>query len=340
MGDKISTEIEVRYCDYDSYDIESTTISATIERDGDTVIIEAPGIKPRFSYNADDPDAPLILTVGELHNEVAIYRDSTSHADVDTDAGTVDVTQLNHDGMYVEKLYTPALADLLAEMEAEARDDYLMEYGIETVAKSGVIIPDVDLMVKCAQAAYPSSKTGRNSRPVEKLVVCPVNSVGWFDTLGTWGAWLIAGYEAGKRYESCAREFTTGFGSSVDNDELLFAPEGYAEGDRLTFFEWVDEWYLIDPREVSEIARKRIDEKKERREREAVIEEHPELRGLSFDPTDAREGFEEAAKTGTPVTVAHGGSDCNDPSIECSWDNISYRAMPNGKIERERIHTY
>lgn len=74
--------------------------------------------------------------------------------------------------------------------------------------------------------------------------------------------------------------------------------------------------------------------------REALIEDHPELHGVTFDPDEIESGFEEAAETGESVTVARGGSNCNDQSLECSWDNIAYRATPDGEITRERIHTY
>ena len=74
--------------------------------------------------------------------------------------------------------------------------------------------------------------------------------------------------------------------------------------------------------------------------REEMLERFPRLRRTGADPETVMEGAEQAAEEDTDVVVAHGGGECSDPSLECSWDNISYIVTPEGEIETSRTHTY
>jgi Zn ribbon nucleic-acid-binding protein len=55
----------------------------------------------------------------------------------------------------------------------------------------------------------------------------------------------------------------------------------------------------------------------------------------------ARENiFAEAARNGQPVVLDEYSDDCNDPREECSLDNVTIYAMPNGTTKTVRSHTY
>ena len=50
--------------------------------------------------------------------------------------------------------------------------------------------------------------------------------------------------------------------------------------------------------------------------------------------------FENARKTGKPQAFASWMADCNDPHEECSQDNITLWAMPDGTKKQTRQHTW
>ena len=86
------------------------------------------------------------------------------------------------------------------------------------------------------------------------------------------------------------------------------------------------------------------DEREARREREAdreaLVDEHPELRGLSFDTEEARAAFDEAVETGESAVIATTSTECNGEVRECSTDRLVHRATPDGGVETERTHTH
>ncbi len=50
--------------------------------------------------------------------------------------------------------------------------------------------------------------------------------------------------------------------------------------------------------------------------------------------------FDQAARTGQPVILDQYTDDCNDPREECSLDEITVYAMPNGQQKTVRSHTW
>lgn len=52
------------------------------------------------------------------------------------------------------------------------------------------------------------------------------------------------------------------------------------------------------------------------------------------------EKFAEAKRTNKPVVLEQWSEECNDPSEECSTDNITIYAMPDGTTKKTRSHTW
>jgi len=50
--------------------------------------------------------------------------------------------------------------------------------------------------------------------------------------------------------------------------------------------------------------------------------------------------FAQARETGQPVVLRSYSDDCDDPNEECSLDNVTEYAMPDGKIKTVRSHTW
>jgi len=50
--------------------------------------------------------------------------------------------------------------------------------------------------------------------------------------------------------------------------------------------------------------------------------------------------FDEAARTGRQVVLEQYTADCNDPNEECSLDNVTVYAMPDGSTKEYRSHTW
>jgi len=50
--------------------------------------------------------------------------------------------------------------------------------------------------------------------------------------------------------------------------------------------------------------------------------------------------FDEARASDEPVILRMWTTDCNDPEEECNTDIVIEFAMPDGSIDRQRIHTY
>lgn len=50
--------------------------------------------------------------------------------------------------------------------------------------------------------------------------------------------------------------------------------------------------------------------------------------------------FDHAARTGRPVVINQYTDDCNDPREECSMDNVTVYAMPDGSTKTSRSHTW
>lgn len=78
----------------------------------------------------------------------------------------------------------------------------------------------------------------------------------------------------------------------------------------------------------------------ERKERiKELQEEYPVLTGVSFDPDELEDAIKKASKTGETTRLKKRTSHCNDSSLQCSTDIISYVVTENG-IEKNRTHTF
>ena len=113
-------------------------------------------------------------------------------------------------------------------------------------------------------------------------------------------------------------------------DGYPVAPDRFDVGDVLS----TDEFDIH-----TRLLRSRL-KKEAKKLKDKIVEEHPEMYNIDFNPFEFGLSRDEAQRTGEKVKVATGDEWCNDDQKECDLDLLDYYITPDGNVEVERIHTY